>query len=155
MLEVSGWQQRRLRFMFRVLFAAASTRAQKRKCKGRAKKGSRSWVANCLGIPTAKEFSEHGTFGAKSRKVLGKLGRVGCPVWKVVVCASLELEATKQTFCFCCWGSEPGGREVRKDNLEENKVTMTLSEHLSIQLPSAYKVTTAALYNLTLSLTEM
>lgn len=45
--------------------------------------------------------------------------------------------------------SEPGGGEVWRDNLEENKVTMTLSEHLSIYPPLAYKeIATTELHNL-------
>lgn len=71
-------------------------------------------------------------------RVPGKLGQVGHSVLKVAVCVLLELKEMKQTFC-CCLSSEPGGRKEWRGNLEENKVTMTLFENLSIHLPWAYK----------------
>lgn len=57
--------------------------------------------------------------------------------------------SSSQANLFVAEDSEPRSREVWRDNLEENKVTMTLSEHLYIRLPLAYKeVAIAELYKL-------
>lgn len=45
--------------------------------------------------PGPTVFPECGTFCVNTRKVTGKLGQVGHPIWKVSICTSLELEAAK------------------------------------------------------------
>ena len=57
---------------------------------------------------------------------------------------------------FCGRGLRTWGEEAWGDNLEENKVTMALSEHLSIHLHLAYKEDAILeLHNLILSPTKM
>lgn len=97
-LQLTALQDWMSRWRQTFLFCLPVLRPSKGKYKGRAEKRSKGEGTNHVVYPGLKYFPECGTLSAKTRRVPGKVGQVGDPIWEVSACASLELEAAKQIF---------------------------------------------------------
>lgn len=99
-LQLTALQDWMSRWRQTFLFCLPVLRLSKGKYKGRAEKRSKGEGTNHVVYPGLKYFPECGTLSAKARRVPGKVGQVGDPIWEVSACASLGLKQPSKSFCY-------------------------------------------------------